>query len=122
METSRKHAGLEGTMCKNISLNVDNTIYETHNFRRESPGVKYDVNLPDKIIAPIPGTIQKIEIQVGSEIKKGNILYILDAMKTYNQMISDYSGIITDILVKKGDKVKKGQTIMLMKQKTMVVK
>ena len=109
-------------MSKKISLNIDYTIYETNTFERKSPGVTYCVNHPDKIIAPIPGTIHCIKVEKGSEIKSGDVIYILEAMKSYNQMIADYPGIISDILIKTGEKVKKGQIIMLVNQKTMVKK
>jgi len=109
-------------MKDKILLNVDYTIYKTNTFKRISPGVKYAVNQPDKIIVPIPGTIHKINVQTGFKVKKGDILYILEAMKSYNKMIADFSGLITDILIKTGEKVKKGQIIMLMEQKEMVEK
>jgi len=109
-------------MEKKIFLNVDYTTYETNTFKRISPGVKYDVNQPDKIKIPIPGTILDIKVQKGYKVKKGDVLYVLEAMKSYNKMIADFSGTITDILIKTGECVKKGQIIMLIDQNEMVEK
>lgn len=50
-------------------------------------------------------------VQVGDQVKKGQVLAIVEAMKLMNEIESDYDGVITDILVKNGEPVEYGQPL-----------
>lgn len=52
-----------------------------------------------------PNLNSKPFIEVGQKIEKGDILCIVEAMKTMNQITSDKSGIIKKILIKNGQPV-----------------
>ena len=64
-------------------------------------------------LAAEPGAKQFI--QVGDKIKKGQTIMIVEAMKTMNHVPSTSDGIITSILVKDGQPVEFGQTLILLK-------
>ena len=55
--------------------------------------------------APLPGNIFKIVKQVGDEVKKGDTIMIMEAMKMENNIQSEKEGKITSIKVKEGDSV-----------------
>jgi biotin carboxyl carrier protein len=55
--------------------------------------------------SPLPGSILSIDCQVGDEVKKGQNLLILEAMKMENSITADHNGIVTEIKVKQGDSV-----------------
>lgn len=55
--------------------------------------------------APLPGSIFKIVKQVGDEVKKGDTIMIMEAMKMENNIQSEKDGSITSIKVKEGDSV-----------------
>ena len=59
-----------------------------------------------------PGTVLEIFIQPGQDVKKGQDLMILDAMKMQNRLKCNMDGIVKSIAVKKGDKVSKGTVLM----------
>ena len=59
--------------------------------------------------APAPG--QPPFVQVGSRVKKGDILCILEAMKLMNEITADRDGQIVDICAADGDVVEFGQTL-----------
>jgi acetyl-CoA carboxylase biotin carboxyl carrier protein len=61
--------------------------------------------------APAPGT--KAFVEVGSEVKVGQTLCIIEAMKMMNQIESDKTGRVTAILVKDGDPVEFGQPLFV---------
>ncbi|MBN1149680.1 acetyl-CoA carboxylase biotin carboxyl carrier protein subunit [candidate division WOR-3 bacterium] len=95
-----------------ILLNIDETLYETCDFKRKSPGVSYEQNTKTEERAPIPGIIREIFVREGSTIKKGDPLYVVEAMKSYNKIISEYDGKVMSVAIKSGDKVKKGDIVI----------
>jgi len=55
--------------------------------------------------APLPGSIFKILKHVGDEVKKGDPILIMEAMKMENKIIAEKEGIIISLKVKEGDTV-----------------
>ena len=64
-------------------------------------------------LAPEPGG--KKFIEVGAQIKKGQTVMIIEAMKTMNHVPSTSDGIVKKVLVQDGESVEFGQTIVLLK-------
>ena len=64
-------------------------------------------------LAPEPGA--KKFIDIGAQIKKGQTVMIVEAMKTMNHVPSPSSGIVKKILVQDGEAVEFGQTLVLLK-------
>jgi acetyl-CoA carboxylase biotin carboxyl carrier protein len=61
--------------------------------------------------APAPGA--KAFVEIGSEVKPGDVLCIIEAMKMMNQIESDKAGRVVSVLVKNGDPVEFGQTLFI---------
>jgi acetyl-CoA carboxylase biotin carboxyl carrier protein len=61
--------------------------------------------------APAPGARPFVEI--GSEVKPGDVLCIIEAMKMMNQIECDKAGRVVSVLVKNGDPVEFGQTLFI---------
>jgi len=61
-----------------------------------------------QLTAFIPGTIVDVKVKVGQQVKQGDILVILDAMKMHNRIISPLNTTVKEINVKPGDRVVKG--------------
>lgn len=51
-------------------------------------------------------------IEIGKEIKKGDVLCIIEAMKLMNEIESEYTGKVIEILVKDGDVVEYGTPLL----------
>ncbi|WP_291569061.1 MULTISPECIES: acetyl-CoA carboxylase biotin carboxyl carrier protein [unclassified Clostridium] len=75
------------------------------------------------INSPIVGTFysssspdSKVFVEVGSKVKKGDVLCIIEAMKLMNEIESDVDGIITEILVENEDMVEYGQCLFKIKK------
>ena len=64
-------------------------------------------------LAPEPGAKQFV--QIGDKIKKGQTIMIVEAMKTMNHVPSTSDGIVKSILVKDGQPVEFGQTLIVLK-------
>ena len=64
-------------------------------------------------LAPEPGA--KKFIEVGSQIKKGQTVIIVEAMKTMNHVPSTADGVVKKVLVQDGQAVEFGQTLLILK-------
>ena len=63
----------------------------------------------------IPGTVLDILVKKDQDVRKGDDLLVLDAMKMQNNLKSNIDSIIKKILVNKGDKVSKGTILLELK-------
>jgi biotin carboxyl carrier protein len=75
-----------------------------------------DASAAVSIEAPMPGKIVDIMVEVGGEVKEGEPIIILEAMKMQNEITSHISGIIQSISVKKGDSVMKDDALIEIKK------
>lgn len=55
--------------------------------------------------SPLPGVILEVKCSVGNAVKRGDVLFILEAMKMENSINADRDGRILEIKVNKGDSV-----------------
>jgi len=65
--------------------------------------------------APISGQIMEVSVSEGEEVKRGQLLVVLEAMKMENQLKSPIKGTIKQINVKEGQPVKTGEILLLFK-------
>jgi biotin carboxyl carrier protein len=66
-----------------------------------------------EIKAPMPGMVLKVLVEEGAEVKKGENLFVLEAMKMENIIKSSADVTVKTIKIKPGDKVEKGQILMM---------
>jgi biotin carboxyl carrier protein len=95
-------------------LNIDTSLYQTRISAKFENRKPYKPTDPKIILSFIPGTVLEIYIEPGNEVKKGEILMILDAMKMQNKLKSPMDGKVKSIVVKKGDKVSKGSVLLIL--------
>jgi biotin carboxyl carrier protein len=62
--------------------------------------------------APMPGLVVAIPVNEGQEIKKGQVILILESMKMQNELKSPRDGTIGRIRVKTGESVEQKQTLL----------
>ena len=65
-----------------------------------------------KMKSPLPGTILKVDVKVGDEVKDGQTLFILEAMKMENNITSEFSGKVLNVFVKQGQIVPEGAPLV----------
>ncbi len=66
------------------------------------------------IKAPMPGTILDIKVSVGSKVKKGDTLCILEAMKMENEISAPADGVVVQIKTAKCSTVNTGDILAVM--------
>lgn len=62
--------------------------------------------------APMPGLVVAVSVEEGQEIKKGDVLLILESMKMQNELKSPRDGIVERIKVKAGESVEQKQSLL----------
>ena len=62
----------------------------------------------EKVTSPMPGTILSVNVQNGSAVKKGDVLFILEAMKMENEIMAPCDGTAASVSVTKGATVESG--------------
>ncbi len=63
--------------------------------------------------APMPGSVIDIKVSEGDNIKEGDLLLILEAMKMENEITSYFTGSVKKIMISKGDTVNNGDILMV---------
>lgn len=63
------------------------------------------------VTAPMPGNINDIRVSVGQQVKKGDTMIVLEAMKMENDIPAPADGVVASINVNKGDTVDSGAVI-----------
>ena len=63
--------------------------------------------------SPLPGVILDIKVAVGDQVKAGQTVAILEAMKMENNINAECDGVITAIKVSKGDNILEGSDIVI---------
>ena len=72
-----------------------------------------NANKVSDIKAPMPGLVLKLFVSEGTHVKKGDNLFVLEAMKMENIIKSPADVIVKSVKIKPGDKVEKGQVLLL---------
>ena len=63
------------------------------------------VNVNNALKAPLPGVVTEVKVAVGDEVKAGDTVVVLEAMKMANNLEAENDGKVTSVLVKEGDSV-----------------
>jgi biotin carboxyl carrier protein len=62
--------------------------------------------------APMPGLVVSVLIEEGQEVKKGQVMLILESMKMQNELKAPRDGVMGRIRVKAGESVEQRQTLL----------
>ena len=64
-----------------------------------------------KVTAPMPGTILAVKVSAGQQVKKGDVICVLEAMKMENDIPAPQDGVIASINIQKGASVNAGDVL-----------
>lgn len=96
--------------CK--TLIVHGTAYRTTYTKKYENRKKWEKVNEKHIVSFIPGTIKKIFIKKGENVKKDQALLLVEAMKMENTIFSPFDGKIKSINIKLEDRVPKGELMI----------
>lgn len=66
------------------------------------------------VTAPLPGTITQILVKVGQQVKAGDTVVMMEAMKMENSITAEFDGTVKAILVQQGAQVQSGEALVEM--------
>ncbi len=98
-----------------ISLVVDDVTYTTLSNKMHSQRKPFKRANPKIVKSFMPGNIQKVFVHKGQEVKEGDELCILEAMKMKNVLLAPADGSIKKINIKEGDIVAKNHPLVELK-------
>ena len=64
------------------------------------------------VVAPMPGNINAVRVTSGHQVKKGDVLVVLEAMKMENEIYAERDGKIGQVFVQKGATVGTGTPLV----------
>ena len=66
----------------------------------------YSSSLTDqRVVSPMPGKVVKVNVSAGAEVRKGDVLLVVEAMKMENNITAPIDGVIESVNVKKDEMV-----------------
>ena len=64
------------------------------------------------IKAPMPGTVLSFKVEVGQDVKRGDVVLILEAMKMENEIVASQAGRVVGLRVPAGSSVNTGDSLV----------
>jgi biotin carboxyl carrier protein len=65
------------------------------------------------VLAPLPGVVSEVRVTKGSQVEKGAILLVLEAMKMENEIYAPADGVVEEVFVEAGRQVGRGDRLLL---------
>jgi pyruvate carboxylase subunit B len=59
--------------------------------------------------------ILKLKVHKGDNVKEGDVVTVLEAMKMENDIYAPKSGVVTEVFIEEGDTVNSGDTLIVIK-------
>jgi acetyl-CoA/propionyl-CoA carboxylase biotin carboxyl carrier protein len=70
----------------------------------------------DAVVTPMQGTVLAVEVVEGDEVRAGQVICIVEAMKMENEITAHRDGVITELSVEAGQAVSTGQVVCIIAQ------
>jgi propionyl-CoA carboxylase alpha chain len=86
----------------------DGAVALTETPRFPAPG---DAAVKGGLLAPMPGKVVRVAVQVGEAVTRGQVLLVLEAMKMEQSTVSPAGGVVKEVLVREGEQVTAGQIL-----------
>ena len=67
-----------------------------------------------KVVSPLPGSVVKVAVAVGADVKKGDVLLTLESMKMENNILAEKDGKVTAIMVSAGQSVMQDDVLVVL--------
>jgi acetyl-CoA/propionyl-CoA carboxylase biotin carboxyl carrier protein len=84
--------------------------------RRERRGGGVHTAGKDAVVTPMQGTVLAVEVTEGDEVRAGQVLCIVEAMKMENEITAHRDGVVTELSIEPGQPVQTGQVICVVAQ------
>ena len=102
---------------KNNSLTtliLDGSAYKTRLTEKFMNRKQWKPTQKKEVYAEFPGTVIQVDVSIADVVKKGDRLYIYDAMKMHNRAYTPVEGRIKEIRIKAGSIIRKGDLLLVL--------
>jgi acetyl-CoA/propionyl-CoA carboxylase biotin carboxyl carrier protein len=112
-----------------IGVELDGKRYEVKVLRPEPPHVElarrrrrregdgaHHAAAKEAVVSPMQGTVLAVEVAEGDEVRQGQVICVVEAMKMENEITAHRRGLVTGLSVSAGESVKTGQVICVVAQ------
>lgn len=72
-----------------------------------------DMNGESFVTSPMAGSVWSVHVQPGQRVQTGDLLFIVESMKTEFRVIAPTAGVVGEVLISRGQAVRAGQTLAL---------
>ncbi|HUG84336.1 MAG TPA: biotin carboxylase N-terminal domain-containing protein, partial [Euzebya sp.] len=90
---------------------VDSPLGATTLLQQPRFGARHTEELAGSLVAPMPGTVQRVCAAVGDVVAQGDLLLVLEAMKMEHRVTAPTAGTITALDVGAGDQIESGTVL-----------
>jgi acetyl-CoA/propionyl-CoA carboxylase biotin carboxyl carrier protein len=84
--------------------------------RERTSGGAHHGAAKDAVVSPMQGTVLAVEVADGDEVRPGQVICVVEAMKMENELAAHRGGTVTDLSVEPGQPVTTGQVICVISQ------
>jgi acetyl-CoA/propionyl-CoA carboxylase biotin carboxyl carrier protein len=70
----------------------------------------------EAVVSPMQGTVLAVEVQDGDEVREGQVVCVVEAMKMENEITAHRPGVVSGLSVAEGEPVSTGQVICVVEQ------
>ncbi|MFI6902617.1 biotin carboxylase N-terminal domain-containing protein [Nonomuraea sp. NPDC050394] len=71
---------------------------------------------PGSLLAPMPGSVLRVEVEPGDHVTKGQVVLVLEAMKMEHQIAAPADGVVAGLRVEKGQQVEAGSVLAIIQE------
>jgi acetyl-CoA/propionyl-CoA carboxylase biotin carboxyl carrier protein len=128
--TTKVPVSPDGRLRERVSaVELDGRRYEVKTFVPEPPyaelarrrrertgGGAHHGAAKDAVVTPMQGTVLAVEVEEGEEVRAGQVICIVEAMKMENEITAHRDGTITELAVAPGKAVTTGQVVCVVAQ------
>ncbi|MEV4009197.1 biotin carboxylase N-terminal domain-containing protein [Nonomuraea angiospora] len=73
---------------------------------------------PGSLLAPMPGSVLRVEVEPGDRVTKGQPVLVLEAMKMEHRIAAPSDGVVADVHVEKGRQVEAGAVLAIIQEES----
>ncbi|REF00084.1 acetyl/propionyl/methylcrotonyl-CoA carboxylase subunit alpha [Thermomonospora umbrina] len=73
---------------------------------------------PGSLLAPMPGTVVRVEVERGASVADGQVLVVLEAMKMEHRIAAPSAGVVAELNVSEGQQVEAGAVLAVIAEET----
>jgi acetyl-CoA/propionyl-CoA carboxylase biotin carboxyl carrier protein len=108
------------------TVEVDGRRYEVRRLSPEPPWLELArrrrershrlVGGGERVVSPMQGTVLAVEVADGEEVRAGQVVCVVEAMKMENEITAHHDGVVSELAVAAGDAVESGQLICVVSE------